>query len=150
MDKNNSPPVLCHLLQNDEVEYYTDLHNSLEEVKEYIHESHLWRHLKRCKKCGQLFFFEFYEWIDWEKRNDPQYDTWIPVKNDQEAYALNKLTPMELNAYFGLHRNWPADMPQAPDCATLWNKPTGKYERFLRPNCSAIDILNAEIKNNSL
>jgi hypothetical protein len=142
--KNNSQN-LCHLLQNAEVDYYTDLHGSLEEVKEYLHESHLWRHLKQCKKCGQLFFFEFYEWIDWANGNDPQYDTWIPVKNEQEATELNKLSPLELCIYFGLHRNWPADMSKAPDCAILCNKPVGKNEKFLTANCSALDILNATI-----
>lgn len=113
---------LCHLLQNDEIEYYTDLLGSLAEVKEYVHESHLFRHLKQCKQCGQLFFFEFYEWIDWANGNDPQYCTWIPVKNEQEATELNKLTPMELNAYFGLHRDWPADVPIAPTHAKIFGK----------------------------
>jgi len=139
--------TLCHLLQNDEVEYYTDLHNSLEEVKEYIHESHLWRHLKRCKECGQLFLFEFYEWVDWENGNDPQYDTWIPVKNIHEADKLNKLTPTELNAYFGLHRDWPSTVPVAPDHAKLCHKPKGENEKFLIANCSAMDIYKAEMKN---
>lgn len=146
----NNPQNLCHLLQNDEVDYYNVLHNALEEVKEYIHESHLWRHLKRCKDCGQLLFFEFYEWIDWEKGNDPQYCTWIPVNNVSEADNLNKLAPVELNAYFGLHRDWPSTVPIAPDHANLCHKPKGENERFLMANCSAIDILEAEIKNITL
>lgn len=147
MNLKNNNSGLCHLLQNDKIDYYNVLHKAFKEVKEYVHESHLWRHLKQCKECGQLFFFEFYEWIDWENGNDPQYDTWIPIKNAQEGDKLSKLECIELNAYFGLHRDWPSNVPVAPDFALLWNKPEGENEKFLTANCSAMDILDAKMKN---
>jgi len=65
-------------------------------MKTYIDESHLWRHMLKCKKCGQLYFFEFFEQIDWKNGDDPQYCTFIPVKDIAEADELNKLTVFQL------------------------------------------------------
>lgn len=146
MNHENSTQFMCHLLQNDKIEYYQDLWGSLVEIKEYIEESHLFRRLVQCKECGQLFFFEFYEWIDWTNGDDPQYWTWIPVKNVLEADILNKGDSLHLNVLFGLHRDWPSGVPQAPSYATLCHKPTGKNERFLTANCSAMEILYAEME----
>ena len=35
-------------------------------VETYVEEAHWWRYLLECRECGQLYFFEFYEQIDWE------------------------------------------------------------------------------------
>ena len=35
-------------------------------VETYVDEAHWWRHLLECRECGQLYFFEFYELVDWE------------------------------------------------------------------------------------
>lgn len=59
-------------------------------------ESHIFRYILKCKICGQLYFFEFYEEIDWEKGDDPQYVTYIPVKTAEEADILNTKSSMEL------------------------------------------------------
>jgi hypothetical protein len=47
--------------------------NRFELLETFVDESHLSRELLRCKECGQLYFFEFYEEIDWEDGNDPQF-----------------------------------------------------------------------------
>ena len=49
-------------------------------IDTYVDESHLMPDLLKCRECGQLYFFEFYERIDWEDGNDPQYLTYIPVE----------------------------------------------------------------------
>jgi hypothetical protein len=59
-------------------------------IDTYAVESHLRRYLLKCRECGQLYFFEFYEWIDWEHGNDPQYSKHIPVSTVEEALELQK------------------------------------------------------------
>jgi hypothetical protein len=72
----------------------------------------VWRHLLRCRECGQLYFYEFFEWIDWEGGNDPQYTTYIPVESDTEIEALKKASSFELLKYFlRLQRDWPMEAP---------------------------------------
>jgi len=56
----------------------------------------LFRYVLKCDRCGQLYFFEFYETIDWIEGNDPQYTTYIPVNTIEEAQELNKLSELEL------------------------------------------------------
>jgi len=39
-----------------------------DEVEAYEDSSHLTRSLYKCRECGQLYFHEWYEWVDWKKR----------------------------------------------------------------------------------
>jgi hypothetical protein len=81
-----------------------------EHVKRLVEESHLLRDVLRCRECGQLYFFEFYEWIDWESGNDPQYSTYIPVQGDADVAALNEVEPLGLMQFTPrLERNFPRD-----------------------------------------
>ena len=64
-------------------------------VETYVDESHWWRYLLKCRECGQLYFYEFYEIIDWEHGDDPQYSTYIPVETDAEIETLKKTSPFE-------------------------------------------------------
>jgi hypothetical protein len=57
-------------------------------VETYLDESHLRRSLLRCRECGQLYFHEFYEEIDWVDGEDPQYSTFIPVADPAEIERL--------------------------------------------------------------
>ena len=62
-------------------------------------ESHFWRYLLKCKECGQLYFFEFNEHINWSGEgdgNDYQYSTWIPISQPQDAQSLNERSILEL------------------------------------------------------
>lgn len=59
-----------------------------ERLETFVEESHWWRHLLKCRECGQRYFFEFYEQIDWQAGEDPQYSTWIPVETDVDIEAL--------------------------------------------------------------
>ncbi len=63
---------------------------TFELINTYIYESHWWRYLLKCRECGQLYFFEFSEEIDWEKGEDPQYSAYIPVETRQEIEVLRE------------------------------------------------------------
>lgn len=65
-------------------------------LKRYTEDTHLWRYLLRCQECGQLYFFEFYESIDWESGNDPQYSRYVPVSTLEEAAILAALARSDL------------------------------------------------------
>lgn len=60
------------------------------ELKTLVDESHLIRRILKCRKCVQLYFYEFYEEIDWAEGNDPQYRTYVPVATLEEAENMNK------------------------------------------------------------
>jgi hypothetical protein len=80
----------------------------------YVDDDHLTRCLLRCRECGQLYFYEFYEEIDWDGGDDPQYRTYIPVETDTEIGALKKSSRFDLLKYFPrLQRDWPKEA-QAP------------------------------------
>jgi hypothetical protein len=86
-----------------------------ERLDTYVDDDHLTRSLLRCRECGQLYFFEFREEIDWDGGgNDPQYSTYIPIENDTEIDALRKASSFELLSYFPrLQRDFPKEA-QAP------------------------------------
>jgi len=91
---NRKKPTQCHLWMKDRLTY-NDL-DYLAVVKEYVESSHFSRWLSRCSLCGQLYFREFYEVVDWDKGDDKQYATIIPVESESEADEINELNPLEL------------------------------------------------------
>jgi hypothetical protein len=87
----------CHLIEKtpDRTDLVPlDQHFTL--LKTFTKESHLWRYLLKCRSCEQLYFYEFYEEIDWSEGKDPQYCTFIPVKSRDEAEVLSKKSVMDL------------------------------------------------------
>ncbi len=88
-------PTQCHLAQLAGLTS-RDIIDGMDLVREYQDDSHLMRRLYRCRRCGQLYFYEFYEEIDWAEGNDPQYCTLIPVADEPSAQALNELAPLHL------------------------------------------------------
>jgi len=106
-----SSSSLCHLWNKADIspeELRQDL--SMEQV--YEDDSHLMRRLMKCKKCGQLYFYEFYEEIDWSEGNDPQYRTWIPVDDPASAVALNRLSIFEILKFPSIRSDWPRDQKE--------------------------------------
>jgi hypothetical protein len=69
----NAIEPLLAVWHNPELVRDTPMKERFELVETYADESHLRRYLLKCRECGQLYFFEFYEWVDWEHGNDPQY-----------------------------------------------------------------------------
>jgi hypothetical protein len=108
-------PKGCHLWQNGDPSM-AQLRDDLTTLKVYEDETHRIRSLKQCKVCGQLYFYEFYEWIDWETGNDPQYRSWIPVQEAADADALNDCSSLELLSFSRISSDFPAtaEHPGAP------------------------------------
>jgi hypothetical protein len=69
-------------------------------LETFVEESHHWRTLLKCCECGQRYFFEFHEEIDWEDGDDPQYSTYIPVETDAEIEALKEASLIGLLRFF--------------------------------------------------
>ena len=88
-------PEQCVLWKKQDIEE-SDMGN-FDVIETYIDTSHLWRHLLKCKECGQLYFFECYEKINWGggDGSDYLYSTWIPVAQNN-AKSLKDKSPLEL------------------------------------------------------
>lgn len=87
-------PTKCHLWQHENLSS-KDL--DFELIENYVDSSHLSRALIKCKRCGQLYYSEFYEIIDWDNGNDEQYCTYIPIEPDKDLInLLNQKSPLEL------------------------------------------------------
>jgi hypothetical protein len=71
-----------------------------EPIASYADGSHWSRCLLKCRECGQLYFYEFYESIDWDGGDDPQYSTYIPVETEAEIDALKGEPPLGLLKFF--------------------------------------------------
>lgn len=66
-------------------------------IQIYLDESHFSRSLVRCKECGQLYYSEFYEIIDWDDGDDNQFRTYIPIDSNPNIIEnLNNMSPLEL------------------------------------------------------
>lgn len=76
------------------------LSNVLDEVETYEDSSHLTRSLYKCRECGQLYFHEWYEWVDWKGGNDKMYTTLIPVQTQEQINALKATNNFTLMSYF--------------------------------------------------
>jgi len=91
----------CHLIESTPIKSDFDyLHENFIHVKTLIDNSHLFRYILKCNKCGQLYFYEFYEVINWSGGNDSQYNTYIPVDTIEEAERLHNDSPLKLLGKF--------------------------------------------------
>jgi len=104
-------PLQCHLWQKEEVSSDDLAAENFAVVKTYLDESHAIRRLLQCRHCGQLYFYEFTEEIDWEGGNDPQHRVWIPVGSRAEAGELSRLPRLELLQLSPrLQSDWPQEV----------------------------------------
>ena len=71
-----------------------------DEVESYEDSSHFSRSLHRCRECGQLYFFEWSEWVDWEEGDDKSYATLVPVQTQEEIEALKQTSTFALMFYY--------------------------------------------------
>lgn len=102
-------PTQCILWVKEELKS-EDLNGAFDIVESYIDESHFGRQLVKCKECGQLYFEDFYEEIDWENGNDPQYTTLIPVETNDEIETLKRANFLELLQFSPrLQKDFPKD-----------------------------------------
>jgi hypothetical protein len=68
-------------------------------IARYEDSSHLTRYLYECRECGQRYFYEWCEMVDWDEGNDKQYTTLIPVRTKAEITALKQASTIELLCY---------------------------------------------------
>jgi hypothetical protein len=111
-----SKPTKCILWQVETLSIER-LRQSLRVVTTYIDDSHLMRTLLQCDECGQLYFHEFYEEIDWKEGKDAQYMTWIPIDDAESGDELNRMSPLALLVYPSIRYDYPmgADQPTGPN-----------------------------------
>lgn len=104
-------PTQCHLWQKEPLTSEDiRMDKNFEFLFTFEEDTHLIRRLVQCKDCGQLYFYEFYELIDWVGGNDPQYRTFIPVESEEEARKLAQMTQFALLQFYPrLLSGWPAD-----------------------------------------
>lgn len=84
----------------------------MERIEEFDRDpmNHWWRDLLKCRSCGQLYFHEFFERIDWEKGADPQYHLFIPVCDRAEALPFNDMPEGFVKPdRRHLRKDWPSD-----------------------------------------
>jgi hypothetical protein len=94
--KKLPPPTQCVLWRQPGLALAK---GGFEVIETFVDESHLVRSLRKCRECGQLYFSEFHERIDWDGGDDAQYSTYIPVPTRQEAETISKLSVFELMLY---------------------------------------------------
>jgi hypothetical protein len=58
-------------------------------IEVIVKDSHLERHLFKCRECGQLYFHEWYEHANF-KHDNYMYETYIPVENQADIDKLRK------------------------------------------------------------
>ena len=93
---------------------------NLENIKKYVDESSFRRILKKCIECGQLYFYEMLEFIDWEDGEDPMYRTYVPVATEADADTLAAVTQVELCSHVPQIRyDWPKGVAKSK---ILWIK----------------------------
>ncbi len=85
-EKKGNDLSRCHLWQ---AELVTEEEvNALGVVETFAEESHLIRKLKKCEQCGQLYFYQFREEVDYVRGEDPVWRILIPVETREDALAL--------------------------------------------------------------
>lgn len=108
-------PTRCHLWKQPKLVPEDLAGEHFDVIETYADDGHISRRLVKCKLCGQLYFREFYEEIDWRDGNDPQYTTLIPVKTNAQIEALKQLSLFELmDVLPQLRKDFPkeADQPK--------------------------------------
>lgn len=85
-------PIQCHLWQKEKLNK-DDL--TFDTVKMLTESSHLDRGILKCKQCGQLYFYEFYEYVNFGISDDKMYTTYIPIE-EKDVQELENNSPLEL------------------------------------------------------
>jgi hypothetical protein len=103
----------CPIISDPEAFAAARLPVHMERIEEIARDGadHWWRNLLACRTCGQLYFHEFYEEIDWGGGNDPQFTIFVPVKDRPEALAMAAMAPGRVTVGRAhLRKEWPAEL----------------------------------------
>jgi hypothetical protein len=100
-------PTQCVLWRKPEL-VASPVAENFEVLETLIESSHWDRVLLKCRECGQVYFFEFYETIDWDAGDDSHCSTYIPVQTPEEVEVLKKAPVGDLSLFSPrLLRNYP-------------------------------------------
>ncbi|MDO8617655.1 MAG: HD domain-containing protein [Candidatus Uhrbacteria bacterium] len=106
--EHRKAPTQCHLWKKEQVTNDDLYFVGFDILYTFYDDGHLSRRLIKCKECGQLYFKEFYEEIDWADGDDPQYVTCIPVSDEPEAWLISKTSIMDILRFQPcLRSDWP-------------------------------------------
>jgi len=75
-------------------------------LKVYAESSHFDRILCEDKDNGDLFLYEFYEYMDFNDGNDEMYETFVLVKDEKDADKLNKERDIRRSPYIRVMPNF--------------------------------------------
>ena len=107
-DRRLAPPEACILWREPERAAANIGRDCFDLVEVVFEDSHSWRNILRCRECGQLYLYDFFEMVDWEDGEDPQYWMWIPVGSPEEAAEIKGLPTEALSdVYPRLQRDYP-------------------------------------------
>jgi hypothetical protein len=112
--KNVRAPTQCVLWEKPGLVVSAKDH--FEVVENFVDTSHLVRSLLKCRECGQLYFSEYCEMVDWDDGDDAQYSTYVPVSTEQEIAALKQGSTMEI-LFYAPRLQW--DYPAGAGAATV-------------------------------
>ncbi len=108
-------PTQCVLWQQPGLVASLDAER-FEVLETFVESSHWDRSLLKCLECGQVYFWEFYETIDWEGGDDAQHTTYIPVQTPEEVEVLKNASVFDLRLFSPrLER----DRPTGANAATM-------------------------------
>ncbi len=82
-------PLRCVLWKNPEL-VREPMRERFTLLDTYADESHLWRYLLKCRECGQYYFFEFYEEIDWVGGRGPAILNLYPRRDGKGDYSAQE------------------------------------------------------------
>ncbi len=99
MSGEMNQPKNCVLWRDPASVVSRPLQDGFELLETFVKESHWWRYLLKCRECGQLYFYEFLEDVDWADSDDPQYCTWIPVETDEEVERLKAAAELDMRMF---------------------------------------------------
>ena len=89
-------PKNCHMWKQEEPDLELEIIKRYPEDSYPTHADDSARSLKKCSDCGQLYFYEMVEHIDWDDGNDPIYRTFIPVSSEKVADELALLSDLDI------------------------------------------------------
>ena len=95
-------PVQCVLWKTPELIRDPSFMSSdpFEGLETFEEDEHFRRFLFKCRECGQLYIYDFYEEINWSGGDDTQIVTYIPVETDEEIKMLKDAWVPEIMQVF--------------------------------------------------
>jgi len=93
-------PTQCVLWEHPERVKGSAFSRCLEEIACYEQGRHQTRTLEKCRECGQLYFYDWFEWSEREEGIDWAVSNLIPVQTEAEIEALKQASSSDLLLYW--------------------------------------------------